>query len=734
MEKIKSRVFCDDNGEDEGYPGYGKKMSLDKANKLAKSLCKITIEENVKNDKKLYGTGFFMNLKYEGKDLKCLITNYHVITQNLVDEKKDITIQVEKRNEITIKLDVNKRFIKCFSKPTDISMIEIIDEDHIKEKISFLWYDFNYSLGYNNYLESDIIILQHPLGKEVHLGIGKILKITNFEFEHTIDTEYGSSGSPVILMSNNLVIGIHKQSNKRNKNGIGTFIGEIFNNNEHKNDENDNYSNLFKKECSICHIYYESITDNEICLKKGLGFFCKIEDIKIPIKKALITSNTILSEQYINKNPIIKIKYLNNIKEIPINKNRLYFTNNELNYTLIEIFESDGIEDFFEIDRIIFKESKSLENEEIIILEYGEKLSFCSGKIKYHKNNQLIYTTSLKNDPLGSPIIRKSNTMVLGIHINNENNEYIVGLPFGTILNDLKRQLEEEKKINKLIIANVEITKNKNLTSITINSYENNENNNIIFGNIRIEKDNTTSLIINSFENSKNGPLSSQLMLFSTKFEGINNEDEIKDCDIYINGQKIDFHYYVNFPKAGDYKIQYIFHKQFKSTNFMFYNCTNITYLDFTHFNTVNIEDMSFMFHLCANLKSVNLSNFITEKVKSMTMMFCLCLSLKSIDLSNFNTKNVTNMSFMFMACKSLENINLSNFTGESIKNMTMMFEECESLKYINLTNFNTNGKNVITGSMFYECYSLTKENIITQDEAILKELMKEIEYNKKYR
>ena len=491
---------------------------------------------------------------------------------------------------------------------------------------------------------------------------------------------------------------------------------------------------IYKKECSICHIYYESITDNEICLKKGLGFFCKIEDFKIPIKKALFTSNTILSEQYINKNPIIKIKYLNKIKEIPINKNRLYFTNSKLNYTLIEIFESDGIKDFFEIDKIIFEENKSFKNEEIIILEFGQKLSFCSGKIKYHKNNQLVYTASPKNDSSGSPIIRKSNTMALGIHIDMENNEYIIGVPFGTILNDLNRQIEEEKKINKLIIANVEVKKNKNITSITINSYENNDNNNIIFGNIRIEKDNTTSLIINSFENSKNGPLSSQLMLFSTKYEGINNEDEIKDCDIYINGQKIDFHYYVNFPKAGDYKIQYIFHKQFKSTNFMFYGCLNITYLDFTHFKTNNIEDMSFMFHLCPNLKSINLSNFITEKVKNMTMMFCLCDSLKSIDLSNFNTKNVTNMSYMFMHCKSLENINLSNFTGESIQNMAMMFEECESLKYINLKNFNTNGKNVITGSMFYECYALTKENIITQDEAILKELMKEIEYNKKCR
>ena len=285
-----------------------------------------------------------------------------------------------------------------------------------------------------------------------------------------------------------------------------------------------------------------------------------------------------------------------------------------------------------------------------------------------------------------------------------------------------------------MIVTNVEIKKNKNLTSITINSYENNENNNIIFGNIKIEKDNTTSLIINSYENSKKGPLSSNLMLFSTKFEGFNNENEIKDCDIYINGQKIDFHYYVTFPKAGDYKIHYIFHKKFKSTNFMFYGCLNITYLDFTHFNTENIEDMSFMFQLCQNLTNINLSNFNTQKVKNMTMMFSLCLSLKSLDLSNFNTNNVIDMPYMFMGCKSLENLNLSSFTGEKVKNMTMMFEECESLQYLNLSNFYLKNKEVILGSIFYECYSLKKENLITNDERILNELLGEIEYNKKYR
>ncbi len=43
-----------------------------------------------------------MNLNFEGKDMKCLITNYHVIKQKLVDEKKEITIQIENQNEITI--------------------------------------------------------------------------------------------------------------------------------------------------------------------------------------------------------------------------------------------------------------------------------------------------------------------------------------------------------------------------------------------------------------------------------------------------------------------------------------------------------------------------------------------------------------------------------------------------------------------------------------------------------
>ena len=125
--------------------------------------------------------------------------------------------------------DNSKRFIKCLERPTDITIIEIIDSDKILKDVNFLTYDLNYLSGYEQYAESDIIILQHPLGQETQIGIGKILNIKYFEFEHSIETDSCSSGSPVILIGNSKVVGIHKQMNKRNNNGIGTFIGEIFN-------------------------------------------------------------------------------------------------------------------------------------------------------------------------------------------------------------------------------------------------------------------------------------------------------------------------------------------------------------------------------------------------------------------------------------------------------------------------------------------------------------------------
>ena len=80
------------------------------------------------------------------------------------------------------------------------------------------------------------------------------------------------------------------------------------------------------------------------------------------------------------------------------------------------------------------------------------------------------------------------------------------------------------------------------------------------------------------------------------------------------------------------------------------------------------------MFNECSSLTSLNLSNFNTNNVKDMSYMFNKCSSLTSLDLSNFNTNNVENMKCMFRECTSLTSLNLSNFNTSNVNDMNQMF------------------------------------------------------------
>ncbi len=86
---------------------------------------------------------------------------------------------------------------------------------------------------------------------------------------------------------------------------------------------------------------------------------------------------------------------------------------------------------------------------------------------------------------------------------------------------------------------------------------------------INIKDNNSEKRIINSFQNTKREKLNLNLDIIEMK----ENEEEIKDCEIYINDKKIDFTYYYTFNKKGKYIIKYKFKKLLNSTNFMFYDC-----------------------------------------------------------------------------------------------------------------------------------------------------------------
>ena len=103
----------------------------------------------------------------------------------------------------------------------------------------------------------------------------------------------------------------------------------------------------------------------------------------------------------------------------------------------------------------------------------------------------------------------------------------------------------------------------------------------------------------------------------------------------------------------------------------MFSNCSSLTSLDLSSFNTANVTNMGGMFSYCSSLTSLDLSSFNTSKMTDMGYMFENCQSLTSLDLNNFNTSNVTNMSFMFSGCSKLQTqINIMNAGTTSYSDM----------------------------------------------------------------
>ena len=176
---------------------------------------------------------------------KFLITNYHNISPEIINN----VIEIELYNNKKMKLNFENRFIKYFPPPKDITIIEIMPYDEIYNDIEFLNYDLNYINGYEIYQNVDVFIIGFPLGKNASCSSGRINEIDEFEFFHSISTEKGSSGSPVILLNENInliqVIGIHKSYDTYKKLNCGTFIGEIVN--IRYNSELNNENNINKK-------------------------------------------------------------------------------------------------------------------------------------------------------------------------------------------------------------------------------------------------------------------------------------------------------------------------------------------------------------------------------------------------------------------------------------------------------------------------------------------------------
>ena len=177
----------------------------------------------------------------------------------------------------------------------------------------------------------------------------------------------------------------------------------------------------------------------------GSGFFCFINDPNINFNYALFTNNHVLGKENINIGERISFEYKSELKYFTLDENRKVFTNEELDYTCIEIKKEDNFKDFFLIDENILNyDENEYKDKDIIILQFpnGGEISFSDGKIIQINEKKILYTSSTDEGSSGSPLIIRKNVQkyyVIGVHVGGFTKKNCnLGSNIKSILNDIK--------------------------------------------------------------------------------------------------------------------------------------------------------------------------------------------------------------------------------------------------------------------------------------------------------
>ena len=118
----------------------------------------------------------------------------------------------------------------------------------------------------------------------------------------------------------------------------------------------------------------------------------------------------------------------------------------------------------------------------------------------------------------------------------------------------------------------------------------------------------------------------------------------------------------------------------------LFSDFTSLETITFNNnYDTSNVLSMRNMFLNCSSITSLDLSSFDTSKVTDMYAMFCFYNTSTSSYVPNkleeiifgekFYTNNVTNMRSMFAGIQNIEILDLSTFDTSNVTNMFHMFQ-----------------------------------------------------------
>ena len=208
---------------------------------MRKSICKIFKGHN--------GTGFFCKfpLLNSKEYLYVLITNNHILGKDDIKNNSTVTFTIgDETNIRNIKINTKRK--KYTNVELDITIIEINPEKDNISKNNFLELDDNINQDEeslkNFYGKKSIYLLGYPEAKEVKVSYGIInsLNLDEKKINHLCNTKEGSSGSPILLLENSKIIGVHFGCpGKKFEVNYGTFIKypylNFLNNNEFEENE-----------------------------------------------------------------------------------------------------------------------------------------------------------------------------------------------------------------------------------------------------------------------------------------------------------------------------------------------------------------------------------------------------------------------------------------------------------------------------------------------------------------
>ena len=226
---------------------------------MKNSVCKIKSKEG-------HGTGFLCIIPNPTKlkPLHVLITNNHVLNKKDIEIGKEIIFTTNnEKNFYKISIDTRRK-VYTNEKPFDITIIELIKEDKNVLNNIFLEID-EYLLNSNIttyddvYNQKSIYLLHYPNGEKMEYSIGVIKNISldNCDIQHYCATKDGSSGCPIINLSNYKVVGVHKAAMEIKNWNLGTLLkGPI-------EDFNKLYKNKNKEKISLKIFNTRNVESNQ---------------------------------------------------------------------------------------------------------------------------------------------------------------------------------------------------------------------------------------------------------------------------------------------------------------------------------------------------------------------------------------------------------------------------------------------------------------------------------------